>query len=113
MLGAARIGADDAEQAVASRTGWALAEVDRLLAVEAVVRERLDPRQALRRRWSIVKPVADAVTALEKSLGRTPSVEEIAAQAGVPPATVELVLAAIADGGPGGGGGITRRSGAR
>lgn len=85
-------------QAVASRTGWALAEVDRLLAVEAVVRERLDPRQALRRRWSIVKPVADAVTALEKSLGRTPSVEEIAAQAGVHPATVELVLEAIEDG---------------
>ncbi len=84
-------------RALAARMGVEVAEVDRLLRLEAVVRDRLDPAALLRRRWALVKPIAAAVSTLERELGRMPSVTEIAARAGVHDALVELVLEALGD----------------
>jgi hypothetical protein len=84
-------------RALSERLGWPARDVERLVAMESVVRERLDPRVALRRRWSIVQPIAKAVGALERELGVMPSVAQIAERAGVHEATVELCLDAIGD----------------
>lgn len=84
-------------RAIAAKLGVDVSEVERLLALEASVRDRLDPERSLKRRWSMVKPIATAVSTLEKELGRLPSVSEIAARAGVHEALVELVLESLGD----------------
>ncbi len=84
-------------RAIAARMGESVAEVERLLAIEATVRDRLDPERSLKRRWAIVKPIATAVASLERELGRLPSVSEIAARASVHEAAVELVLESLGD----------------
>lgn len=88
----------DLPRAIARRLGLPVAEVERLLALDATVRERRDPERVVRRRWALVKPIAVAVAALERELGRMPAVSEIAARAGVHPCAVDLVLEALGDG---------------
>lgn len=84
-------------RAIATKLGIDVSEVERLLALEATVRDRLDPDRSLKRRWSMVKPIATAVSSLEKELGRLPSVSEIAGRASVHEALVELVLESLGD----------------
>ncbi len=84
-------------RAIAAKLGIDVSEVERLLALEATVRDRLDPERSLKRRWSMVKPIASAVSTLEKELGRLPSVSEIAGRASVHEALVELVLESLGD----------------
>ncbi len=84
-------------RALATKLGVDVGEVERLLALEATVRDRLDPGRSLKRRWSMVKPIATAVAALERDLGRLPSVSEIAERACVHDALVELVLESLGD----------------
>jgi hypothetical protein len=89
---------DELPRAVARRMGLPVAEVERLLALDATVRERRDPKRVIRRRWALVKPIAVAVADLEKELGRMPSVTEIAERASVHPCAVDLVLEAMGEG---------------
>ena len=84
-------------RALATKLGVDVTEVERLLALEATVRDRLDPGRSLKRRWAVVKPIATAVAALERDLGRLPSVSEIAERASVHEALVELVLESLGD----------------
>jgi hypothetical protein len=93
---------EELPRAVARRMGLPLAEVERLLALDASVRERRDPERVIKRRWSMVKPIAVAVADLEKALGRMPSVMEIAERAEVHPCAVDLVLEAMGEGEAGG-----------
>ncbi len=95
---------DDLARAVAKRLGVPEDEARRLLALDASVRERRDPERVIRRRWAMVKPIAVAVAALERELGRMPSVTEIAERAAVHPCAVDLVLEVMGDAeGEGGG----------
>jgi hypothetical protein len=84
-------------RAIAAKLGVDVTEVERLLALEATVRDRLDPDRSLKRRWALVKPIATAVAALERESGRLPSVSEIAGRAGVHEALVELVMESLGD----------------
>jgi hypothetical protein len=88
---------DALPRAVARRMGLPVAEVERLLALDASVRERRDPERVIKRRWAMVKPIAVAVATLERELGRMPSVTEIAERAAVHPCAVDLVLEAMGD----------------
>jgi Sigma-70 region 3 len=84
-------------RALSKHMGVSVSEVERLLRLEAAVRDRLDPQQSLKRRWAIVKPIAQAVSVLEQELGRLPSVSEIAERAGVHEAAVELAMESLGD----------------
>jgi len=95
---------EELPRAVARRMGLPVAEVERLLALDATVRERRDPERVIKRRWAMVKPIAVAVADLEKELGRMPTVTEIAERASVHPCAVDLVLEAMGDGDGGGEG---------
>lgn len=80
---------------VASRLGVTVDEAARLLDAESAVRARRDPEAVTRRRWTVVRPIAEAVAALSRELGREPTVDETAARAGVHPVLVELVVDAL------------------
>jgi hypothetical protein len=84
-------------RALAAKLDLSVSEVERLLALESKVQEATNPQRTVRRRWAIVKPIADATAALERELKRLPSVSEIAARAGVHPVLVELAMDALGD----------------
>ncbi|MBI5512700.1 MAG: hypothetical protein HY909_02975 [Deltaproteobacteria bacterium] len=86
---------------VASQLGWTLAEVEALLKLQRAVVARTDPRETLRPRWALVRPVAEAVASLERDLGRMPTLDEIAERAGSHRALVELCLEALDERSPG------------
>ena len=92
-----KVPAKSLPKALAAKLDLPAAEVERLLALQATVRDRLDPERLLKRRWALVKPIAVAVSSLEKELGRLPSVSEIAERADVHEAAVELVLESLGD----------------
>lgn len=69
-------------------------EVRRLLAVQATVQARIDPREVLRRRAAVVRPIAKAVAEITDA-GRPPTVAAVARRAKVHPALVELCLDAL------------------
>jgi hypothetical protein len=83
---------------LAERLGVSLAESNRLMQVEAAVTAHRDTRASLSRRWPLVRPVADAARKLGTRLMRAPTVAEIAAEAAVHPALVELILESLDDG---------------
>jgi len=70
------------------------AEVRRLLSVQATVQARIDPREVLRRRASVVRPIARAVADIADA-GRVATVAAVARRAKVHPALVELCLDAL------------------
>ncbi len=72
-------------------------EVHRLLSVESAVAERIDPTEILRRRASVVRPIARAAAELSSG-DRTPTVAAVARRAKVHPALVELCLDALGTG---------------
>jgi hypothetical protein len=82
---------------VASQLGWTVDEVEVWRKLQRAVRARTEPLGALRPRWFLVRPVAEAVARLERELGRMPALDEIAARAGVHRALVELCLEALGD----------------
>lgn len=84
-------------RAIAAKLGVDVTEVERLIALQSTVRDRLDPERSLKRRWALVKPIATAVATLERESGRLPSVSEIAGRAGVHEALVELVMESLGD----------------
>lgn len=70
------------------------AEVRRLLTLQEAVKARIDPREVLRRRAAVVRPIAKAVAELSDR-GRAPTVSAVARRAKVHPALVELCLEAL------------------
>ena len=81
---------------VAERLAISEAEVTRLLSVQAAVMERVDPREVLRRRASVFRPIAKAVAELAAAGdGKVPTVAAVARRAKVHPALVELCLDAL------------------
>lgn len=80
----------------AERLAISEAEVTRLLSVQAAVLERIDPREVLRRRASVFRPIAKAAAELAASgSGKAPTVAAVARRAKVHPALVELCLDAL------------------
>jgi len=80
----------------AERLAVSEAEVVRLLSVQAAVLERVDPREVLRRRASVFRPIAKAAAELAAtSKGKAPTVAAVARRAKVHPALVELCLDAL------------------
>lgn len=82
-------------RALAARLGVSEDEATRLLAVHAQIAARQSPEEVLRRRGSVLRPVARAAQSLERELGRAPGIAEIAARAQVHPCLVELCLEAL------------------
>lgn len=80
----------------AERLAVSEAEVTRLLTVQAAVLERVDPREVLRRRASVFRPIAKAAAELAATgNGKAPTVAAVARRAKVHPALVELCLDAL------------------
>lgn len=80
---------------LAARMALLESDIDRLLGLDAQVRERRAPKAVVSRRWSLIKPVADVAGRLGQRLGRSPTADEIAAEAGVARALVELIVDAL------------------
>jgi hypothetical protein len=84
------------KEMAAERLAVSEAEVTRLLSVQAAVLQRVDPREVLRRRASVFRPIAKAAAELAAaSVGKAPTVAAVARRAKVHPALVELCLDAL------------------
>ncbi len=91
-----RVPRNRVKRMVAERLAISEAEVTRLLSVQAAVMERVDPREVLRRRASVFRPIAKAVAELAAAGdGKVPTVAAVARRAKVHPALVELCLDAL------------------
>lgn len=91
-LHARRVSPRQLPRAVAARMGVSVAEAQRLLKVHDAAAAAGANGEALRRRMSLIRPIAEAATSLERELSRPPSVDEIASRARVHPCLVELAL---------------------
>lgn len=80
---------------VAERLGISRDDAERLLAATAEVEARRDPSAVLKRRWSVIKPIAECVSMLARELGRDPTITEVAAKLEIHPVLVELVVDAL------------------
>jgi hypothetical protein len=91
-----RVPRNRVKRMVAERLAISEAEVTRLLSVQAAVMERVDPREVLRRRASVFRPIAKAAAELAAAGdGKVPTVAAVARRAKVHPALVELCLDAL------------------